>query len=192
MNSTRATLLIKVKDRNNRQAWREFHDLYAPLLYRYSRARGLSQADAEEVRDQCLEVVTRKIGSFEYDKEKGGFKNWLRRIANHRVIDLIRKKREKPADSAQMKIVPDDQLAPDEVWDRNWRNQLLKYCLEQVREEVSEINYQAFRMLLLEECSVEEVCERLGLNPNQVYKAKSRVLQRVRAKLAELDSDAGI
>ena len=47
-------------------------------------------------------------------------------------------------------------------------------------------------MLLFEECSIEEVCERLGMNPNRVYKIKSRMLQRVRNKMAELDPDLSI
>ena len=72
MATTRASLLLRLKDPTDAEAWSEFHKLYAPLLYRYARRRGLSRDDAEEIRDQCLEVVTRKMPTFEYDKEKGG------------------------------------------------------------------------------------------------------------------------
>ena len=51
------------------------------------------------------------------------------------------------------------------------------------------MNHKAFCMLLFEECTVKQVCARLGLNANQVYKAKSRVLQRVRQLMARFDSD---
>lgn len=186
---TRSTLLVRIKDHADDQAWREFHNLYAPLLYRYARGRGLPQSDAEEVRDQCLEVVTRRIATFNYVRERGGFKNWLRRIADHKVIDLLRKRREFIGNSAEMRSLRERQPSLDDTWEQQWRSQHLRYCVEQVRPLVSETNFQAFCMLMFGECTVKEVASRLGLNANQVYHAKSRVLQRVRQKMAELGVD---
>jgi RNA polymerase sigma factor (sigma-70 family) len=189
MTTTRTSLLARVKDRRDAAAWGEFHRLYAPLLYRYARGRGLSREDAEDVRDECLAVVAHKIADFEYDRQKGGFKSWLYRIASGKVIDLLRKRREQLADSQDVRNVVDPAPSPDGLWDRHWRYEHLKYCVEAVRGSVSERNYQAFRMLLFDDCPVSEVCVRLGMNANQVYKAKSRVLQRVRAILSDLDLD---
>jgi DNA-directed RNA polymerase specialized sigma24 family protein len=87
--------------------------------------------------------------------------------------------------------LPDPSPNLDELWEQQWQQEHLRYCVEQVRASVSEVNYRAFHMLVFEEATVQQVCSRLGMNPNQVYKAKSRVLQRVRQRLAELDSDAG-
>ena len=189
MTTTRTTLLVRVKDRSDAVAWGEFHKLYAPLLYRYARGRGLSREDAEDVRDECLAVVARKIADFEYDRAKGGFKSWLYRIASGKVIDLLRKRREQLADSQDVRNVVDPAPSPDELWDRHWRYEHLKYCVAAVRGSVSDRNYQAFCMLLFDDCSVDEVCTRLGMNANQVYKAKSRVLKQVREALSELDPE---
>src|SRR5438477_10246714 len=189
MNTTRASLLLRIKDRSDAEAWKDFQELYAPLLYRYARARNLSREDAEDVRDECIAVVARKIAAFEYDKAKGGFKNWLYCIASGKVIDLLRRRHEKQADSGQMAALPDPAPTPDEAWETNWRNQHLTYCVEQVRPHVLEKNFEAFRLLSYEECSVEEVCARLDMTPEQVYQAKSRVLRRVRQLLRELEPD---
>jgi len=189
VNSTRESLLARVRNRSDDDAWQQFHRLYAPLLYRYARARGLARADAEEVRDQCLEVVAREMPDFEYDRTKGGFKSWLRRIANSKAVDLLRKRREHMADSQQIRAVRDSGPTPDEIWERQWEHQHLKYCVEQVRQSVSAVSYEIFHMLLFEQRSVKDVCVRLGLTPNQVYKAKARVLRRVRQKLAEAGID---
>ena len=89
MVTTHASLLLRIKNRSDAEAWSEFHALYAPLLYRYARRRGMGREDAEEVRDQCIEVISRKIKDFDYDKEKGGFKNWLYRIASGKVVDHL-------------------------------------------------------------------------------------------------------
>ena len=190
MDTTRKSLLARVRNRSDDSAWRQFRNLYGPLLYRYARARGLSRDDAEEVRDQCLEVVTRQMPDFEYDKHKGGFKNWLRRITGNKVVDLLRKHHEQVADTQQILAVRHPGPSPDEVWEHHWHHEHLKYCVEQVRGSVSEVNYRAFQMLLLEDRSVNEVCTRLGITPNQAYKAKARILQRVRQKLAEFDQGA--
>jgi len=184
---TRPTLLQRIRDLADDEAWREFHRLYAPLLYRYARARGLAHEDAEEVRDRCLEVITRKIGAFEYDKQKGGFKNWLRRMTENKVIDYLRKRRERLADSQEVRGVLDGQPSPAELWETHWQREHLKRCVRQVKCMVPERDYQVFCMLLFEEATVEEVRARFGLNNNQVYKAKSRVLRCARQRLGKLE-----
>ncbi len=192
MSDTRSSLLLRMRDRSDSEAWGEFHKLYTPLLYRYARSRGLCREDAEEVRDQCLEQITRKIPSFEYDRRKGGFKNWLFRMARGKVIDLLRKHREQRVDSQVIQAVADSASAPEEHWAQIWKMEHLKFCVEQLRGSVSEKNYQAFCMLLFEGSSVTEVCERLHMKPDHVYKARFRVLERVRALMSELDPDSDV
>ena len=189
MATTRGSLLLRLKNPDDDTAWKEFYHIYTPLLYWYARRRGLARADAEEVRDQCLEVVARKIQTFDYRKEKGGFRNWLRRIAENKVVDLLRKHREQLANSHHIRKLRDPELSPAEIWDQQWRTERLKYCVKQVQASVSERDYRVFRMLLLDERSVKEVCQHFGVNANQVYKAKARVLKQVSGLMAKLDSD---
>jgi len=189
MDKTPPTLLLRIRNPDDAVAWTEFYAIYGPLVYRYAQVRGLSHADAEDVRSQCLHVVVETIGEFEYDRAKGGFKNWLRRIASNKIVDAHRKRREKRAESQDLREIVDDRLGPDELWDRHWHHEHLNYCVDQVRESVSPENYEAFRLLVFEERPVKEVCDRLGMNANQVYLAKSRVLDRVRKKMLELGTD---
>ena len=90
MNTTRQTLLHRVRDPSDREAWEQFFELYSPLLEGYARAHGLGKDDAEEVRDQCLEVLAKKLPTFEYERARGSFSSWLHRIAHGKVIDLER------------------------------------------------------------------------------------------------------
>ena len=191
MDTTRPSLLIRIKNPRDVEAWTEFHELYAPLLYRYARHRGLGHEDAEDVRAACYEAIVRHIGAFEYDKQKGGFKAWLRTMVNRRVIDLLRKRRDERADSAALAELPADEPAPDELWDQHWQEQHLAYCVEQVRGSVTPQTFEAFKLLVRDECSVPDVCNRLALTPKQVYRAKARVLQLVRQRMAVMLSVAG-
>lgn len=186
MRDTRATLLLRVRDPGDEEAWSEFHGLYAPLLYQYARQRGLASADAEEIRDQCLLIVAQKIGSLEYDREKGGFKNWLRRIAEGKVVDFFRKRREPSADARVLEHLPDPRPAPEELWEQQWLYQHVLYCAAQVKATFSEQTYRAFELLAFDGCSVDDVSARLQLTRNQVYIAKSRVLRRIRTRMTEL------
>jgi len=189
MDETRSTLLMRIRDRDDSAAWEEFLTIYGPLLERYARRYGLSHADAEDVRAQCIEVVVRQIGDFRYDRARGGFKNWLRRIAYNKIIDLRRKRREVPAESQEIRVVPAAGPTPEEEWDAEWTRHHLNYCVKLVKREVSETTYRAFWLLVFEEKSVEEVCAILNINANQAYKAKSRVLERIRQKMAAIGVD---
>ncbi len=186
MDTTRASLLVRIKDARDTEAWAQFHDIYAPLIYRYARKRGLSREDAEDVRSKCYEAVVQQIKTFDYAKSRGGFKAWLRTIVDRRVIDLYRKKREQRAGSDVLRQVEADQPSPEEVWERQWRKQHLKYCVEQIRSEVSQRTFEAFSIVVIDGRPVLEACDELGLNRGQVYKAKARMLQRVRKKMAEI------
>ena len=187
MLTTRATLLMRVRDPADERAWREFHRLYASLLYHYARGRGLSHDDAEEIRDECFTVLTRTIPKFQYDRSRGRFKGWLQCVVDSKIADLRRKRRPQRADTQQIADVPDPQPSPAEIWEQNWRREHLQSCLEQVENQVSDHDYRAFR-LLIEACQVLEICRRLGVNANQVYKAKSRILRLVAEAFAEYES----
>ena len=189
MNTTRASLLVRIKDPGAAEAWSEFHDLYAPLIYRYARRRGLSREDADDIRSECYKAIVQQIGTFDYDKAKGGFKAWLRTMVHRRVVDLFRKKREQQANSGALCQIEADHPSADEAWDNEWKNQHLKHCVEQLRSEVSRRTFQVFSIVVIEGRSVAEACDELGMNANQVYKAKARMLRRVRQKMAEFECE---
>ncbi len=190
MTTTRRTLLHRVRDPADREAWEEFFGLYAPLLERYARARGLARADAEEVRDGCLEVLARRLPGFEYRRERGSFQSWLHGIARGKVIDLLRARRTRAGETAELGSLADPSPGPDERCAAAWRAEHLRYCLREARRTEPAHVFRVFELLLVEELAVPEVCARTGLTANQVYKAKARVLRRVRESLERLGTDA--
>ena len=186
MDTTRASLLIRIRNPDDSVAWNEFYQIYAPLIYRFALSRGLNHADAEEIRSSCYETIVKNIESFEYEKQKGGFKAWLRRVVTNRVIDLKRKRMAEPGYDTQLNRVAATEKSPDEMFDEQWKSNHLNYCLKKLKPQFDQTKFQAF-MLLLEGNSVELVCEKLSLNANQVYKAKSRILKLVRQELNQIE-----
>ena len=187
--TTSRTLLARLRDSTDEDAWSRFLELYAPLIESWARAQGLSQSDAEEVRDQCLETVLRRLPAFEYERSRGGFKSWLYTLVRGRVVDWLRRRRDLQPDTHALSALTDPSPGPDALWERTCRSQELRFALAEARRRETPRSFEVFELLLLHDLSVPEVCERTGLNANQVYKAKSRVLERVREVLARLGTD---
>jgi RNA polymerase sigma-70 factor (ECF subfamily) len=189
MSTTRATLLERVKDSRDSAAWEEFFALYAPLLESYARAFGLSAADAEDIRDQCLAVIAQRIGAFHYDRAKGSFKGWLHRIARDKVVDAMRRPRGVRPETAALLAIPDEGEGPDEVWEREWRAEHLRFALAEVRRAHDAHGRELIDLLLDESLTANAIGERTGLNANQVYKARAKLVHDVGQVLRRLDGD---
>ncbi|MEP0845440.1 MAG: sigma-70 family RNA polymerase sigma factor [Phycisphaerae bacterium] len=184
---TRASLLIRIRDPRDADAWREFDTIYRPMLMRFALARKLGAPEAEDVAQHVMAAVHEHIGSFDYDPGKGRFKGWLRTIVNNRVRALLGRRREALADSGEFQVEQEREPSPDEEFDRIWLEEHLRHAVERVRREVEESTYQAFRAHVLDGRSVEQTCAEFGMNPNQVYRIKFRVMQKLREQLRMLD-----
>lgn len=190
MDETRASLLLRVRNPGDREAWREFDGLYRPLIVRYARTAGLSHADADDVAQQCLLELTDRLPKFEYEARRGGFRRWLRVFVRYRVRNHFRGRREQSARTGDFQRPQRRERVPAEVWERIWLQEHLSYCLEQVRSEIEPQTYEIFQRYVIDEWPVKQVCDTLGVTPNQVYITKSRVADRLRTAMAALLGDA--
>jgi RNA polymerase sigma factor (sigma-70 family) len=188
-NPTRVSLLIRLRDAGDSAAWEEFQSVYGPMLYQYCCARGLSAADADDVRSDCYEAVVRQMPTFEYDRARGGFKSWLRTIAVRRMIDRLKKRGEAQADSAILAQLSSDAETTDEIWEREWRQHHLRLCLDHARPQVNEQTWAIFESLLIGGASVDQVCSQMSVSANLVYKARTRVLELIRDHMNYLGAE---
>src|SRR6516162_10502521 len=84
---TRASLLLRLRDRRDAAAWDEFVDRYAPLVYGYLRKQGLQDADAADLSQDVLAAVAGAVGRLEYDPARGAFRNWLFTIVRRKLLN---------------------------------------------------------------------------------------------------------
>jgi len=188
METTRPSLLVRV-GQDQPDAWREFDMIYRPMLCRFARSQGLGEDDSEDVTQFCMGAVHKHIKGFDYDPSKGRFKGWLRTLVNNRVRNLHRKRRDKAAETADFRREQARERSPEEDFDAIWMEEHLKQCIRMVRLEVAAATFEAFKRHVLDECPVADVCEQLGMTPNQVYKIKWRVTQKLNEKMKELFGD---
>lgn len=186
MDTTRASLLLRIRDREDSAAWEAFDAIYRPMLCRFARSRGLGEADTEDVVQQCMASIQAHIEGFDYDPDKGRFKSWLRTMVNNRIRNLLRDRREKQADTREFENVLDPTDTPEEAFERLWMQQHLWHCLRQIQAEVEQTTFKAYQYYVIEQRPIGEVCGELNLTTNQVYTIKWRLTEKVSAKMKEL------
>jgi RNA polymerase sigma factor (sigma-70 family) len=89
---TRASLLRRLKDPADRETWEEFHRTYHGLIYGTARRAGLNETEADEVVQETLIAVARKMPAFSYDPAKDSFKGWLLQVVQWRIADQFRRR----------------------------------------------------------------------------------------------------
>jgi RNA polymerase sigma-70 factor (ECF subfamily) len=190
---TRASLLVRLRDPRDEAAWREFVDLYAPLVYRYARKQGLQDADAADLGQEVLGAVAGSVGRLEYDPRRGSFRNWLFTVVQRKLSNWRRAQRNRlrgSGDSAVEQLLEQcpgptasssrSCLEVEVDWDAEWERRLFAWACAQVRRDVADNTWQAFWRTAIEDLPGKQVAAELGLTVAAVYRARSRVLARLK------------
>jgi RNA polymerase sigma-70 factor (ECF subfamily) len=192
--TTHPSLLLRIRDAGDRQAWSEFVEVYAPLVYSFARKHWLQDADAADLTQEVLHAVSAAIGRLDYDPRRGSFRGWLFTIVRRRLHNaLARQRREcrgSGTSSAQIDLeavpAPEHQRA---LWEQQYEDRLFTFAAAQVRSEVQDSTWQAFRLTAVEGKSGKETAAALGMTAAAVYLAKRRVLARLKEEVQRLQGD---
>jgi RNA polymerase sigma-70 factor (ECF subfamily) len=189
---TRPSLLLRVRDPGDAEAWREFVDLYGPLVYRFVRKRGLQDADAVDLVQIVLEELTREVRRLNYDPRRGSFRGWLFAVVRNQLSNFYHRGRRGPAgtgDTAAHQLLreqPDRQQDESVIWNREHERRMFEWAAAKVRGQFQEASWQAFWQTAVEGRGAKEVAEELGMSVGAIYTAKSRVLDRVKSEIQQL------
>ena len=197
---TRRSLLSRLRDLGDDASWRVFFDTYWRLIYNVARKAGLADSDAQDVVQETVIAVARKIPQFRYDRSKGSFKQWLLVITRRRIHDHLRRLYRSsslvgPAEEGAAAVENAPSLTPspdtqiDAAWECEWRETLLQAALARVRQRCSPKHYQVFDYCVLQNLPAHEVARMLGLSAAQVYLAKHRVGVAVKRAVAEFEAE---
>ena len=182
---TRPSLIERLGDAGDHQAWQEFDELYGDLLLRFARKSGLAAPDAEDVRQEVLLALVRRMGSFEYEPARGRFRDYLGRAVRHAVFRRLGQGAREPERLAT-EVEPDsaDWREAEKRFEREWADQHLRRALEHVRGEFEARSMAIFEALLAG-VPGHEVAQRFESTPFAVAKVKSRVRARLAERVAE-------
>jgi RNA polymerase sigma-70 factor, ECF subfamily len=189
--TTRASLLLRLCDPEDHEAWVEFVTLYEPVVYRSLRRHGLQDVDARDVMQELLLIVSRSVDRWEPTGQRGSFRAWLRRVTRNLVIHWLkqRERQAAPLGGGDLQSLIDDLPAaedPDSIeFDRELHRALFQRASQCVRGEVRPATWDAFWETAVLGKSATEASTKLGMTVSAVRVAKCRVLARIRAAVAE-------
>ena len=190
--STRYTLLRRIRNTDDREAWTSFVDLYSPLVYRYCLRRGLQDADARDVVQEVFIRVGRGIERFEHDPARGQFRAWLGTIT-FREIQRQREKLKRPGrgcgGAADEAVLAQVQTEHEAAWKAAFDAEVYQYALERTREKVEPEQWRAFELIWMRDEKPADVARHLNRAVEWVYKAKHRVLSRLKEQIRYFTSD---
>jgi RNA polymerase sigma factor (sigma-70 family) len=183
--ATRASLLVRLRDPQDGAAWTEFVDLYVPVIYGYLRKQGLQDADAVDLSQDVLAAVAGAVGRLEYDPNRGTFRRWLFTVVRRKLSNWRRGRRHRPrasGDTATQQLLEQWPGPPgaEAAWEATWEEGLFAWACTQVRGAVTDTTWQAFWRTAMEGQSGKQVAADLGLSVVAVYRARSRVLARLK------------
>ena len=188
---TSVSLLERLTGAPTDYDWRRLDDLYRPLLRAWMARAGVAASDADDLVQDVLLVVFRKVAGFEW-RGQGAFRAWLRTILANRVRDYFRGQKYRPTATGDSDFLRrlDELESPasalSQLWDREHDEHVAASLLRRVQGDFAPATWQAFRRHVLEGDPAVKVAEELGLSLNSVLLAKSRVLKRLRQELAGL------
>lgn len=188
---TRDSLLLRVRNPNDRAAWDEFVQLYRPVIYRVAVARGLQDADALDLVQTVFVAIAQSIGTWEKSHPSARFRHWLLRVARNATINALTRR---PPDQAKATVshsdllneYPDPDGRTESMIDWEYRRQIYAQAAGLVRAEVHELTWQAFEMTAVGGVSIEVAAEELGKSVGVIYAARSRVMKRLSNLVREI------
>jgi RNA polymerase sigma factor (sigma-70 family) len=187
--NTRASLLVRLRDPADAEAWRQFVLVYAPVVYAYARRRQLQDADAADLTQEVLRNVAKAARGFDYDPNRGSFRSWLFTVTRNKLLDLReRQRRGQGAGGTSAHELLEQQPAREDeaLWDAEFRRHLFALAAEQIRPEFEERTWRAFWQTAVDGQKPQEVAAGLGLSIGAVYIARSRVQARMKERVREL------
>ena len=182
--------LIRRVQADDPRAWRTVVELYSPLLALWCRRWGLQHADAENVVQDSFAALSRSVGQLRLDRTGATFRGWLWTVALNKARDVWREAAAGEVGvggSAAGRWLECVEAEPDDTPSNEVEQAaLVRRALELLACEFQPNTWQAFLQVVLDGRCPADVATELGMTPNAVYVAKSKVLTRLRSEYAGL------
>ena len=190
---TRPSLLLRVRDANDGDAWDEFAAIYRPVILRLAKIKGMQDADAEDLAQQVLLAVSHAVERWEPDASRGRFRTWLHTVANNAILNaLTRGARDRAAADESIDALlqqrPDRDGPDSDLLRTEYRREIFSRAAQQIRTEFTDETWNSFWLTAVDGVDVDVAAVQLGRTRGSVYASRSRVMKRMKQKVEELDA----
>jgi RNA polymerase sigma factor (sigma-70 family) len=192
---TRLSLIVRLSDPDDVEAWDEFVAIYGPLVHRLARHRGLQHSDAEDLVQEVLLAVSRAVDSWRPDPGRAKFRTWLFRIARNLTINFLSRPKHRGIGSGDTNVhaLLQQQCDPNgeksKLFELEYQRGVFRWAAEQVRRQVKQQTWRAFWLSGVQERPIAEVAAQLEMTVGSVYIARSRVMVRLQTAVRQVQEN---
>lgn len=191
---TRQSLLGRLKDWGDQESWKEFFETYWKLIYSAALKSGLSDAEAQDVVQETVLSVAKKMPDFTYNPAVGSFKHWMLQLTGWRIYRQLQKRLPVTGEDLHRPAGTDETSAweriPDpaggnleQIWDEEWEKNMMDAAIERVKRNIDPKQYQLFDLYVLKQWPIREVTKTLKVSAGRVYIAKHRISSLIKKEL---------
>ncbi|MEM1069829.1 MAG: sigma-70 family RNA polymerase sigma factor [Planctomycetota bacterium] len=186
--TTQNSLLARLKDRDDVTAWAEFEAIYRPAIYRFVRRRNLQPADADDLAQQVMITVAKKIDQWDSERS-GSFRAFLLTVTRNATLNHLRRRTGDSRLSDDLSVTNDPSAVMESDIDWELRRAAFRSVAAMVRHEFKASTWDSFWLVAVLGHSPHQAARELGLSLGAVYTNKSRVIKRIREQIASTDLD---
>jgi RNA polymerase sigma factor (sigma-70 family) len=189
MEHTRYTLIKRLRDQSNEEAWTSFTALYENYIYAVLINTGATHDEATDLRQDILLKLWKKLPEFDFQSEKGKFRTWLSQVIRNtaftyftstgaereRVLRYFRENDPEEASASHLNTLLESE----------WKKHLTQLALENVEQTTSPQSIQIFKRMLNGE-SATSLASEFDLKENSIHRIKNRTRDKVAMEIARL------
>lgn len=179
---TQPSLLSRVRDPANHEAWREFEAKYRDLIVRFCRKRGLQPMDADDVLQVVMAALVQSMPKFVYDRNRGHFRSYLYRSVKNAITHLASRPQtgQRALDTSMLAAIPgEDEAAQEALWTQEWVNHHYRLALDKVRTSFDARSIEVFERSVRGE-GVDQLAAAFDTTTQAVHKIRQRIRNRIR------------
>lgn len=195
---TRRSLISRLRKWDDQESWQHFFTTYWKLIYSVAIKSGLTDEEAEDVVQETVLSVAKKMEDFRYDPAVCSFRGWVMHVTRLRIIDQLRKRQPtfqpKPepnrnsASTATVDRIADPASSKlESIWDEEWMKNIVDAAMERVKRRVKPDHYQIFYLNAVQKVGVRRVANMMGVNVAQVYLVKHRIAALIKKEVQNLE-----
>ena len=191
LSKTSTSLLDRAKG-DNPDAWDRLSRLYGPLVYQWGRMAGLQPDDASDVMQAVFFSLTKNLVQFRVRHDGDSFRGWLYAVTRNKIRDHFRKKQKQVQARGgteglfDIQQIAESVASPESEDGRKEIDSLYRRALQLVQGEFEGRTWICFWRTTVEGDAPADVAADMGISVWAVYKARSRVLQRLRDEFGEI------
>jgi RNA polymerase sigma factor (sigma-70 family) len=190
--------------RGTEEDWRKFDGIYRGLIRAIASQSGLSAAEIEDVEQETMRTIWKKMSSqdseFRIGSEYGAFRAWLRSVVRYRIQDQLRKRMpvsggssdrsDETARTSTIDRIPDaKEVKWEELFDREYQQQLYNRAVEMLRHSLNPLHFQIFDFYVLRGLPIEKIARGLEVSESLIYTTKNRVVKKLSQEVARLEQE---